>query len=67
MSLSEAPENPGRGFTVAIIGAGTIGLSFASLHLSNPSTKVIIYDPRPDLKGYIEEKFPGKYSFQCGD
>lgn len=45
---------------VAIIGAGTIGLSFAALHLmKSPNCTVIIYDTRPDLKEYMEAKLPG--------
>lgn len=45
---------------IAVIGSGTIGLSFAALHLSHPSkaTQVVIYDPRPDLKEYIESTLP---------
>ena len=44
---------------VAIIGAGTIGLSFAALHLmKNPNCTVTIYDIRPDLKEYMESKLP---------
>jgi 3-hydroxyacyl-CoA dehydrogenase len=42
---------------VAIIGAGTIGLSFAALHLiKNPDCTVTIYDTRPDLKEYMRAK-----------
>jgi len=44
---------------VAIIGAGTIGLSFAALHLmKNPNCTVTLYDTRPDLKEYMEAKLP---------
>lgn len=44
---------------VAIIGAGTIGLSFAALHLmKNPDCTVTIYDTRPDLKEYMRTKLP---------
>jgi 3-hydroxyacyl-CoA dehydrogenase len=44
---------------VAIIGAGTIGLSFAALHLvKNPDCTVTIYDTRPDLKEYMKAKLP---------
>lgn len=45
---------------VAIIGAGTIGLSFAALHLTkNPKSNVSIFDTRPDLEQYIDSKLPG--------
>lgn len=44
---------------VAIIGAGTIGLSFAALHVTkNPKCTVTIYDTRPDLQEYMEAKLP---------
>ena len=48
--------------TIAIIGAGTIGLSFASLHFSascKPLARVVIYDTRSHLREYIEAKLPG--------
>jgi 3-hydroxyacyl-CoA dehydrogenase len=42
---------------VAVIGAGTIGLSFAALHLAkNPGCNVTIYDTRPDLSKYVDDK-----------
>ena len=44
---------------IAIVGAGTIGLSFAALHLmKNPNCTVTLYDTRPDLKEYMETKLP---------
>lgn len=52
---------------IALIGAGTIGLSFAALHLSAailPPSRVIIYDPRPDLRQYIEANLPGTSTFK---
>jgi 3-hydroxyacyl-CoA dehydrogenase len=45
---------------VAIIGSGTIGLSFAALHLSrNPTCTVTIFDNRPDLQEYVSHHIPG--------
>jgi len=45
---------------VAIIGAGTIGLSFAALHLmKDPTCTVTIYDTRTDLQQYVQDKLPG--------
>ncbi|KAM0696627.1 hypothetical protein Q7P36_003876 [Cladosporium allicinum] len=45
------------GVKVAVIGAGTIGLSFAALHLAkNLGCNVTIYDTRPDLSKYVDEK-----------
>jgi 3-hydroxyacyl-CoA dehydrogenase len=42
---------------VAVIGAGTIGLSFAALHLAkNPHCNVTIYDTRSDLSKYVDDK-----------
>lgn len=44
---------------IAIVGAGTIGLSFAALHLmKNPDCTVTVYDTSPDLKQYMEAKLP---------
>lgn len=43
---------------IAIIGSGTIGLSFAALHLKNPAAQVVIYDIRPDLGEYIARTLP---------
>lgn len=44
---------------VAIIGAGTIGLSFAALHLTkNSACQVTIYDTRSDLAEYMDHKLP---------
>ena len=45
---------------IALIGSGTIGLSFAALHLSkNPTCTVTIYDTRPDLQEYVSTNIPG--------
>ncbi len=45
---------------VTLIGAGTIGLSFAASHLTQArNCKVIIYDTRPDIKAYIYKMLPG--------
>ncbi len=44
---------------IALIGSGTIGLSFAALHLDkNPSCQVSIFDTRPDLYEYITTHLP---------
>ncbi|KAK2794523.1 hypothetical protein FQN52_008104 [Onygenales sp. PD_12] len=48
---------------IALIGSGTIGLSFAALHLTqSPDVQVTIYDTRPDLEKYIEDNLPGYLS-----
>jgi 3-hydroxyacyl-CoA dehydrogenase len=45
---------------VTLIGAGTIGLSFAASHLTQArDCQVTIYDTRPDIKAYIYQMLPG--------
>lgn len=45
---------------IAIVGAGTIGLSFAALHLiKNPDSQVTIFDTRSDLHQYVQTHLPG--------
>ncbi|KAK4889071.1 hypothetical protein LTR27_012109 [Elasticomyces elasticus] len=47
-------------YSITLIGAGTIGLSFAALHLTkNPICTVTIYDTRPDLQAYVKQHLPG--------
>ncbi|KAK3706154.1 hypothetical protein LTR37_012855 [Vermiconidia calcicola] len=44
---------------IALLGSGTIGLSFAALHLTaNPTCTVTIHDTRPDLYDYISAHLP---------
>lgn len=44
---------------ITLIGTGTIGLSFAAFHLSNPAPcQLTIYDTRPNLSAYIQEQLP---------
>lgn len=44
---------------ITIVGAGTIGLSFAVLHLNlNPKAHLTIFDTRPDLESYISSTLP---------
>lgn len=51
---------PSEATRIAIIGSGTIGLSFAALHLSkNPTCTVTIFDTRPDLSTYVSANLPG--------
>jgi len=50
---------------VAIIGSGTIGLSFAALHLvKNDAAHVTIFDTRPDLAEYVKRHLPGYIDVQ---
>jgi len=50
-------------FKVALIGTGTIGLSFAAFHLSHlsPASHLTIYDTRPDIEQYINATLPKFY------
>lgn len=60
---SAAEQNAGDRIRVAIIGAGTIGLSFAALHLSrHQNVEVTIYDTRPELEAYVYDNLSGKFS-----
>lgn len=45
---------------ITLIGSGTIGLSFAALHLQHlkSATQLTIHDTRPDLASYIETTLP---------
>ena len=54
---------------ITLIGVGTIGLSFAALHLdhafrpgSNP-LHLTIYDTRPDIESYVTQTLPTYISF----
>ncbi|GAB7355393.1 hypothetical protein MBLNU459_g5914t1 [Dothideomycetes sp. NU459] len=60
MSSAAAPsaDAPSR-VNITLIGAGTIGLSFAALHLNrNPAAHITIHDPRPDLSTYVHATLP---------
>jgi glycine/D-amino acid oxidase-like deaminating enzyme len=56
-------QEPGEKIRVTIIGAGTIGLSFAALHLSRrQNVEVTIYDTRQELEEYVYENLSGNFS-----
>ncbi|KAF4449582.1 hypothetical protein F53441_7149 [Fusarium austroafricanum] len=44
--------------TIALIGLGTIGLSFTALHLRYSNANLRLYDVRSDLKEHIESLLP---------
>ena len=44
--------------TIALIGLGTIGISFAALHLRYSNANVRLFDVRSDLKEHIESILP---------
>lgn len=43
---------------IALLGAGTIGLSMIALHLRRPDTRVTLYDPRPDNEAQLRAQLP---------
>ena len=45
---------------IALLGLGTIGLSFCALHLlhAHPSALVRAHDPRPDLPAHVRANLP---------
>jgi len=49
---------------ITLIGAGTIGLSFAAFHLSHlpASSHLTIYDTRPNAEQYIRENLPNFFN-----
>ncbi|KAK4574205.1 hypothetical protein LTR86_001966 [Recurvomyces mirabilis] len=50
----------GKQIKIAIVGSGTIGLSFAALHLlKNNAANVAVFDTRPDLDEYVKRHLPG--------
>ncbi|KAI4123973.1 MAG: hypothetical protein LQ347_005916 [Umbilicaria vellea] len=55
---------------VTLIGVGTIGLSFAALHLFHAEEsrriEVTIYDTRPDIEDYVRSTLP-KYCLEQAD
>lgn len=44
---------------VALIGLGTIGISFAALYLKYLPCSISVYDPRPDLEEHVRSILPG--------
>ncbi|KAK7533118.1 uncharacterized protein J3D65DRAFT_634429 [Phyllosticta citribraziliensis] len=51
------PDSESR---ITLVGAGTIGLSFAALHLAHLAspTQLTIIDTRPDLEEYVKSTLP---------
>lgn len=43
---------------IALLGAGTIGLSMSAVHLRRPDTKVTIYDPAPNFEAQLRAQLP---------
>lgn len=44
--------------TVALIGVGSIGVSFAALYLKYSNANVRTFDPRPDLEDHVKSVLP---------
>ncbi|KFH41985.1 L-carnitine dehydrogenase-like protein [Hapsidospora chrysogenum ATCC 11550] len=55
--MSEPPSQ-----NVALVGLGSIGISFAALHLRFGAGTVTVFDTRPDLEQHIESVLPGYLS-----
>jgi glycine/D-amino acid oxidase-like deaminating enzyme len=65
MDRPEFGEQTAEKIRITIIGAGTIGLSFAALHLSQrPNAEVTIYDTRPELESYVYDNLSGESNIQ---
>lgn len=45
-------------FRIALIGLGTIGISFAALHLQHGNAVVSVFDTRPDLEKHVSSLLP---------
>jgi 3-hydroxyacyl-CoA dehydrogenase len=58
--MSTSTELPKEEVRITIIGAGTIGLSFAALHLEHlfSPSHLTIHDTRPNLSSYIASTLP---------
>ena len=53
--MSAAATAPQR---IALIGLGTIGMSFTGLHLARDNTTVDVFDTRPDFEQYLFDTLP---------
>lgn len=51
--------DPLPAYNVALVGLGSIGISFAALHLRFGTGVVTVFDTRPDLKEHLESVLPG--------
>lgn len=51
---------------VALIGLGSIGISFAALHLRFGDGVVTVFDTRPDLEQHLESVLPGYLGVDSG-
>lgn len=50
---------------IAVLGAGTIGLSMIALHLRRSDTRVTLYDPRPDTEAQLRSTLPTFLDATC--
>ena len=55
----DTPSSPLPRYNVALVGLGSIGVSFAALHLRFGSGTVTVCDTRPDLHEHITSVLPG--------
>lgn len=53
LKMAERPSH-----VIALIGLGSIGISFAALHLKHSNASLRVYDSRPDLDHYVASVLP---------
>lgn len=62
LEISPAPNSvampPAHQHAITLIGVGTIGLSFAALHLLHSNAKIRLFDVRPDLEQHVRSLLP---------
>lgn len=54
----DTPSSPPR-HNVALVGLGSIGISFAALHLRFGAGTITVFDTRPDLQEHLASVLPG--------
>jgi 3-hydroxyacyl-CoA dehydrogenase len=62
MSYPAPPHPQPQTERIALLGLGSIGLSFLSLHLTHTTYPIRIHDPRPDLLSHLRSILPGYLS-----
>ena len=55
----DTPSSPLPRYNVALVGLGSIGVSFAALHLRFGTGTVTVCDTRPDLHEHVTSVLPG--------
>ncbi|KAK9447919.1 3-hydroxyacyl-CoA dehydrogenase [Limtongia smithiae] len=52
--------------TIALVGLGSIGISFAAVHLLHSAAQVRVFDPRPDLEHHLHAILPAYLGADAG-